>query len=49
MLLSQKQKIFSEYTCKFFKFQLNFEHFKEKMTPVAYIFPKLWTLKYVVR
>ena len=32
MLLSQKQQFFPEYACKFFKFQLNFETFKEKMT-----------------
>ena len=31
--LSQKQNIFSEYTCTILKFKLNFEHFRKKMTP----------------
>ena len=45
MNLSEKQKTFSEHTCKFLKFTLNFEHFQNKITPIAYIFPKLRTPK----
>ena len=45
MNLSHKQKNFSEHTCKFLKFTLNFEHFQNKITPIAYIFPKLRTPK----
>ena len=40
MYFSQKQKVFSQYASTFFKFTLNFEHFKTKMTSIAYIFPK---------
>ena len=40
MHLSLKQKVFSQYASTFFKFTLNFEHFKTKMTSIAYIFPK---------
>ena len=47
--LSQKQNIFSEYTCTILKFKLNFEHFRKKMTRIVYIFPKLRTPKYEAR
>ena len=40
MHLSLKQKVFSQYASTFFKFTLNFEHFKTKMTSIAYIFRK---------
>ena len=49
MHLSQKQKKFSQLFCKFFKSSLNFEHFQLKITLIAYVFPKLWTPKNVVR
>ena len=48
MLLSQKEKRFSEHTSIFFKLTLNFHHFQKKkknMTAIAYIFPILRTLK----
>ena len=47
--LSQKQKIFSQFFSAFFEFALNFEHFKKKMTLIAYVFPKLPTPKDVLR
>ena len=49
MYLSQKQKIFSEYSCAFFEFALNSEHFQKKMTLIAYVFTKLPTTKNVLR
>ena len=47
--LSQKQKIFSKFFSAFFKSALNSEHFQEKMTLIAYVFPKLPTTKNVLR
>ena len=49
MHLSQKQKNFSEFFCDFFKCISNFKYFQKKMTPIAYVFPKLRTPKDVVR
>ena len=49
MHLSQKQKIFSEFVTAFFESALNFEHFQQKMTVIAYVFPKLPTTKNVLR
>ena len=49
MHLSQKPNIFSELLCAFFEFVLNFEHFQKKMTLIAYVFPKLPTMKEVLR
>ena len=49
MHLSQKQKIFSQFFSAFFKFALNFEHFQQKVTVIAYVFPKLATTKNVLR
>ena len=46
---SQKQKIFSETFSAFFESALNIEHFQEKMTLIAYVFPNLLTTKDVVR
>ena len=45
----QKQKSFSQFLCAFFKSTWNFEDFQKKMTFIAYIFPKLRTLRNVVR
>ena len=39
--LSQKQKVFSRYTCTFLKFTLIFEKFQEKMIPIAFVFCKI--------
>ena len=47
--LSQKQKIFSQFSCAFLESTLNFEHFQEKITLIAYVFPKLPTTKNVLR
>ena len=49
MLLSQKQKIFSEFVSVFFESVLNFEHFQTKFTLIAYVFPKLPTRNDVLR
>ena len=49
MLFSQKQNIFSGVFSAFFEFALNFEHFQNKMTLIAYVFPKLPTTKDVLR
>ena len=49
MHLSQKQKIFSEYSSAFFESALSLEHFQKKMTLLAYVFPKLPTTKNVLR
>ena len=49
MPLSQKEKNFPEFFSSFFEFALNFEHFKKKMTLMAYVFWKLPTTKDVLR
>ena len=49
VLLSQKQTVFSQYFCAFFKSALNFIDFQKRMTLVAYVFPKLPAPKDVVR
>ena len=49
MHLSQKQKIFSEFFAAFFESALNFEDLQEKMTFIAYLFPKLPTTKNLLR
>ena len=47
--LPQKQNNFSEYFSEFFESALNFEHFQKKITVIAYAFPKLPTMKDVLR
>ena len=49
ILLSQKEKTFSEFFFRFLKSTLNFEHFQKKMTLIADVFPKLPSPKLVVR
>ena len=49
MQITQKQKPFSELVSPYFKSILNFERFQKKMTLIADVFPKLRTLKYVVK
>ena len=49
ILLSQKQKTFSQFFSPFLKSTLNFEHFQKKMTLRADVFPKLPSKKKVVR
>ena len=41
ILLSQKQKTFSEFFSSFLKSTLNFEYFQKKVTLIANVFPKL--------
>ena len=50
MLFSRKKKTFSEFLSSVLKSSLNLEHFqKEKMNLIADVFPKLRTLKNLVR
>ena len=49
ILLSQKQKTFSQFFSAFLKCTLNFEHFQKKMTLIADVFPKLPSPKKVIR
>ena len=49
MHLSEKQKTFTQFSFAFFKSTSNFEHFQNKMTLIAYVFPKLRTPKNVDR
>ena len=49
MHLSQKQNIFFLFFGEVFESALNFEHFRKKMTLIAYVFPKLPTTKDVLR
>ena len=49
MHLSQKQNIFSGFFVAFFESALNFEHLQKKATLIAYVFPKLPTMKEVLR
>ena len=49
ILLSQKQKTFSQFFSPFLKSTLNFERFQKKMTLRADVFPKLPSPKKVIR
>ena len=49
ILLSQKQRTFSEFFSPFLKSTLNFERFQKKMTLIADLFPKLPSPKKVIR
>ena len=49
ILLSQKQKTFSEFFSPFLKSTLNFEHFQTKMTFIANVFLKVPSPKKVIR
>ena len=49
ILLSNKEKTFSQFFSSFLKSTLNFEHFQKKMTPIADLFPKLPSTKKVIR
>ena len=49
MHLCKKQKIFSEFFPTFFESALNSEHFRQKMTLIAYVFPKIPSTKNVLR
>ena len=49
ILLSEKQKTFSDFLSAFLKSTLNFEHFQKKMTLIADIFPKLPSPKMVIK
>ena len=49
ILLSQKQKTFSQFFSPFLKYKLNFQHFQKKMTLIADVFSKLPSPKKVIR
>ena len=49
MHLSQKQKIFSEYSYAFSESALSLEPFQKKMTLIAYVFRRLQPTKKVLR
>ena len=49
ILLSQKQKTFSQFFSAFFKSTLNSEHFQKKINLIADVFPKLPSAKKVIR
>ena len=49
ILLSRKQKTFSDFSSALLKCTLNFEHFQKKMTLIAHVFPKLPSPKKVNR
>ena len=47
--LSKKQKKFSQLFASLLKSKSNFESFENKKTLIRYVFPKLWTAKWVIR
>ena len=49
ILLSQKQKTFSQFFSSFLRSTLNFEHSGKKDDPLADVFPKLSSPKKVIR
>ena len=49
ILLSQKQKAFSQFFSAVLKSTLNFADFQKKMTLIADVFPKLPSTKKVIR
>ena len=49
ILLSQKQKTFSQFFSAFLKSTLNSEHFQTKINLIADVFPKLPSAKKVIR
>ena len=49
ILLSEKQKTFSQFFYPFLKSKLYFQHFQKKMNLIADVFPKLQSAKKVIR
>ena len=49
ILVSQKQKSFSEFFSPFLKSTLNFEHFLKNNTLIDHVFPKLRNPQKVIR
>ena len=48
MQLSKKKSFYKLFS-SFLKCRSNFEHFEKKMTFIDYVFPKLRTVKHIVR
>ena len=48
ILLSQKQKTFSQFFSAFLKSTLNFEHIQKKIKLIADVFPKLPSTNIVI-
>ena len=49
MQLSEKQKTFSQFFVLFLEYQSSFNHFEKKMIVIANAFPKLMTVKILLR
>ena len=49
ILLSQKQKTFSQFLSAFLKYTLNFENFQKKTTVISDVFPNLPSSEKVIR
>ena len=49
ILLSEKEKTFSQFFSPFLKSTLNFTHFQKKMTLIGNVFPKLESPKKAIR
>ena len=49
MQLSKKQKTLIEFFLPLLKFGSKFQHFEKKIKLIAYVFPKLRTVKVTVR
>ena len=49
MQFPRNKKKIPQFLAAFFKYRLNFEQFFKKITIIAYVFPKLQTLKNVIK
>ena len=49
MQLSEKRKTFAQFFVPFLHYQSNFKHLKKRMIVRAHVFPKLQTVKVLVR
>ena len=48
LILTKKQKKFSQLLARYLKSTSNFEHVEKKTTLIGYVFPKFETAKHVV-
>ena len=49
IIFSKKNNFLSKFVAKFLQPEGNFEHFQKKITFIVYVYPKLRTVKNVVR